>query len=239
MRDIVQDLLGNVFLLLAVCIVARRMPRRRLFAGRMALSLAMVCALRFAYFYLIKPPWLAAASALFARELLNTLGYTLLILLITACAAFCFEAEVWPALFCGCASYCVQHICQRLYRMLSRTWLRQAPEAAHILVYIAVAAVCLAGAAVLLRKLRVDKIVVDNKMLLLAVLAVVSTAIALDLMFFRAMQEGGELLQLCFTAYSIMASVLIFFLLLGIVSSKRAKLERDTIKEVLKSEQER
>lgn len=238
MRDIVQDLLGNVFLLLAVCIVARRMPRRRLFAGRMALSLAMVCALRFAYFYLIKPPWLAAASALFARELLNTLGYTLLILLITACAAFCFEAEVWPALFCGCASYCVQHICQRLYRMLSRTWLRQAPEAAHILVYIAVAAVCLAGAAVLLRKLRVDKIVVDNKMLLLAVLAVVSTAIALDLMFFRAMQEGGELLQLCFTAYSIMASVLIFFLLLGIVSSKRAKLELDTIKEVLKSEQE-
>ena len=104
MRDIIQDLLGNVFLLLAVCIVARRMPRRRLFAGRMALSLAMVCALRYVYFYLIKPPWLAAASALFARELLDTLGYTLLILLITACVGFCFEAEVWPALFCGCAA---------------------------------------------------------------------------------------------------------------------------------------
>lgn len=238
MRNIIQDALGNVCLILGVWVIANRMPKRKLFAARLALSLCAVFAFRYGYFYMIRPWALEAFAAAFASELVNTLGFILLIFVVAPLTSLMFECGFWPALLCSGTSYCIQHIGQRIYRALSRACLSGMPEWAHILVFASILAVCLAAAHCLIRRAHIDRIVVDNKRLLLAVLAVAATSIVLDLKFFRAMNEGGDLLQLCFTAYSVMTSALIFLQMLGLISSKRTELERDTIRAILESEQE-
>lgn len=236
MRNLIQDVLGNLSLILGTWIIACQMPKRKPFAARLALILCVICILRYLYFYITKPYMLAFSAHI--ELAMNTLGYILLILMTVGAAAFLFECGFWPALFCGGVSYCIQHIGQRLYRLMSRILLADAAEPLHILAYVSVMAVCMVSACFLVQKMHIDKIVVDNKKLLLAVLAVVSTAIALDLVFLRALKESdGELLQICFTSYSVMASALIVWLMLGMVSSKKVELELDTIKSVLKSEQ--
>ncbi|MCM1440942.1 MAG: ATP-binding protein [Roseburia sp.] len=240
MRNVIQDVMGNLSLILGAWIIAYQMPKRKLFAARLALSLCVVSLLRHAYFYFVKPYILTyPLEGKYTLQMINTVGYVLLILMVVGAVFFLFEGGFWPSLFCGGASYCIQHVGQRLYRILSVTVLAGLPEPLHILTYVSIMTVCLTLAGVLVRKMRIDKIVVDNKKLLLAVLAVVATAIALDLVFMRAMREGeGELLNLCFTAYSVMTSTLIFLLMLGLISSKRTELELDTIKAMLESEQE-
>lgn len=236
MRNVIQDVLGNLSLILGTWIIACQMPKRKPFAARLALILCVICVLRYTYFYITKPYMLTFFAN--AGLVMNTLGFILLILMIVGATAFLFECGFWPALFCGGVSYCIQHIGQRLYRLMSLILLAGAAEPLHILAYVSVMAACMGLVCLLVRKMHIDKIVVDNKKLLLAVLAVVFTAIALDLVFLRALKTGGELLQICFTSYSVMTSALIVWLMLGMVSSKKVELELDTIKSVLKSEQE-
>jgi len=238
MGNFIQDTLGNICLITAAWMIASGTFRRKLFILRTVVCLCMMCVLRYVYFYILEP-WIQTAispSWLF-QQLLSMLGFTLLIALTVLAVMFSFDCGFWPALFCGGTSYCVQHICQRCYRLLSRTCLAESPEYLHILVYIGMMLLCLALAHILIKKQRIDKIMVDNETQLFAVLAVIASAMMLDLLFFKAMREGGELLQLCFTIYSVLTSALLFLMQLGMVSGKKKDLELGTIKSILESEE--
>lgn len=157
MRNEIQDLLVNINLILAAWIIAWKMPRRKPFALRSALSLAAVSALRYAYFYGIAP--------IFPNNswnLVNMLGFAVLLFLIVASVAVCFECDFWTALFCAGTSYCAQHICQRIYNCLRMLWLSEQPEYLHILIFLGIMALGLAVVYLLVKPLRVGRLVVDN-----------------------------------------------------------------------------
>lgn len=234
MRPEIQDVLVNLHLILAAWIIAQKLPRRKPFLLRSALSLAVMSILRYIYFYKIAFSYLLMDH----WNLRSILGYTVLLFLTVGSVVFCFECDFWAALFCGGTSYCAQHICQRIYGCCRTLWLQDLPAYLHILIYLAIIALGLIVMYFLVKPLRADRLVVDNKSQLLALIAVIASTMVLDLTMFRAMGEGGELLLICFTIYSSMISALIFLLQLGLISHKKKELELDTVKSVLKSRQE-
>lgn len=231
MRDIIQDILGNICLFAAAWIIAYRMPKRKMFWVRTVLCFAVFCVLRHLYFDSIVPliegdDW----------SISNMLGFTVLLGLTTASVAIAFDCGFWPALFCGSTSYCLQHICQRTYLLLSRLWLNDAPEILYVLLFVGIMAVCLAALCLFIRKFHIDRIVVDNKYLLMVSLVIIASAMVLDLVMFRAMHEGGNLLRYCIYISSILISSLVFVLQFSMVSRKKKELELDAIKAMLDEE---
>ena len=103
---------------------------------------------------------------------------------------------------------------------------------------IAVMAVVLGVLFLLIKKLRLGKIVVDNKYLLAIVLLIIATAVVLDLISLWAVNVSALAMRLCTWVYSTVISSLIFALLISLVSGRRTKMERDTIKSMLKEERE-
>ena len=222
MPDIIQDTLGNIALIAAAWVVAGKTPRRENFWARTALSFVSVCLLRYLYFNVLT----VGLSGDFGR-VMNMLGFAVLMLITSGMVSMSFDCNHWTALFCGSVSYSL---------MLSKELIAELPGLVHILVYVGVVAGCLLLMNLLLKRLKIDRIVVDNKQLLLASLLVVGSTTVLDLLTFRAMHLGGFALRYCIYISSIIISMLTVALRFGMVTSKRRELELDTVKKLLEEE---
>ena len=231
MPDIIQDTLGNLSLIAAAWVVAGNTPRRENFWARTALSFVSVCLLRYLYFNVLT----VGLSGDFGR-VMNMLGFAVLMLITSGTVAVSFDCNHWTALFCGSVSYSLQHICQRLYTILSKELIRDWPEVAHGIVFASIVIGCLLLTHLLLKRLKVDRIVVDNKYLLLASLLVVGSTTVLDLLTFRAMHVGGFALRYCVFTSTIIISALTVALQFSMVIGKRRELELDTVKKLLEEE---
>ena len=231
MRDIIQDTLGNLSLIAAAWVVAGVTPRRENFWARTALCFVGICLLRYLYFNVLTVGFFGNAG-----RIMNMLGFAVLMLMTAGSVAVAFDCSFWTALFCGSVGYSLQHICQRTYMILSRELIQALPEAAHILIYVGIVAVCLLLINLLLKRLKIDRIVVDNKSLLLASVLVVGSTTVLDLLTFRAMHIGGHPLRYCVAVSSIIISILTVALQFCMVTGKRRELELDTIKTLLEEE---
>lgn len=231
MPNIVQDFLGNIFLVAAAWIVAGNTLRREYFWLRTVLGLVIVSLLRYVYFSIFLP----ILPGEFFRPF-QILGFVVLLLMTTGAVGFSFECSVWTALFCGSVAYSMQHICQRTYLILKRTFLAEMPPVLHILVYVGIAAVCLAVLYLFMKRQQIDRIVVDNKKMLVVFLLVIGSTMVLDMTTNRAIFEGGKLLRNCINTSSILVSALTIGLQFGMVSNKRRELELDTIKTLMEEE---
>lgn len=231
MRNIIQDILVNISLFSAAWIIGRKLPRRSWFWLRTAVSFAGFCVLRQLYFNGFVPLF-TRQNQLFA----NILGYATLLGLTAVAVAVCFDSDFWAALFCGGTSYCVQHICQRTYRVFAKFVLKDAPEHLHILCFLGVIVCYMLLLYLFVRKLPVDRILVNNKGVLVATLIIIASTSVLDLTFFRAVWEGGDLLWMCIYVSSIMMSLLILALQFNMAASRKKDIELDTIKDILEQE---
>lgn len=231
MPDIIQDLLGNFFLIAAAWIVAVSTPRREHFWVRTAICFTVLSLARYVYFEF----FLAEMSGDIV-QFFNMLGFFVLMLLTTGAVALAFDCTFWTALFCGSVSYSLQHVCQRTYMILKKWILMEMPELVHIAVFVLVIAVCLTLVRMIMKRLRIDRIVVNNQYLLIAFLLVIGSTTVLDLETFKAIHIGGNALRICIYISSIIISILSVVLQFGIVTSKRREIELDTIKTLLKEE---
>lgn len=231
MRDIIQDTLGNLSLIAAAWVVAGVTPRRENFWARTALCFVAVCLMRYVYFEL----FLTGLPRDFVRWF-NMLGFAVLMLMTASAVEVAFDCSFWTALFCGSVSYSLQHVCQRTYMILSKELIAELPELVHILVYVGVVAGCLLLMNLLLKRLKIDRIVVDNKHLLLASLMVVGSTTVLDLITFGAMHTGGYALRYCIYISSIIISMLTVALQFCMVTGKKREIELETIKTLMEAE---
>ncbi len=231
MRSVIQDILVNISLFSAAWIIGRRLPRRKLFWLRTAVCFAVFCVLRQLFFNglvpLLDPTY---------KILWSTCGYAGLLGMTTVSVMLCFDSDFWAALFCGGTSYCVQHICQRTYRIFAKFVLKGAPEYLHILSFLGLLIFYMLLLYIFVKKLPIDRIVVSNRGVLVATLVIIASTSVLDLTFFRAMREGGLLLRVCIYISTIMMSALILALQFNMASSRKKDIELDTIKDLLEQE---
>ena len=231
MPDIVQDLLGNLSMIAAAWVVAGNTPRRGNFWIRTALCFVSICLLRYLYFDVLT----VGMSGDFGR-VMAMLGYTVLMLMTAGSVLLSYDCSFWTALFCGSVGYSLQHICQRTYAILSKELIRGWPEVGHVLVFSSIVAGCLLLVNLLLKRLKIDRIVVDNKHLLLASLLVVGSTTVLDLITFGAVHTGGYALRYCIYISSIIISVLTVTLQFAMVTGKKREIELETIKTLMEAE---
>lgn len=231
MPDIIQDTLGNLSLIAAAWVVAGKTPRRENFWIRTALCFVSICILRYLYFNVLT----VGLSGDFGR-VMNMLGFAVLMLMTAGTVAVAFDCNLWTALFCGSVGYSLQHICQRTYMILSKELIAELPEVIHVLTYVLIVVLCMLLSGLLMKRLKIDRIVVDNKYLLLASMLVVGSTTVLDLLFFHAVRIPGYALRYCIWTSSILISLLTVALQFSMVTSKRRELELDTIKTLLEEE---
>ncbi len=233
MRAELQDLYINIIFFVSIWIIADKTPKRKLFALRAALCFVVFCLVRYLMFHVF-----IASLPIEVRRWTQMLGFVVLMGMATGVTLVCYECNVWTALFCGSTSYLTQNVCQRLYSILTRLIFEKSSNILFSLVMIAVMAVVLGVLFLLIKKLRLGKIVVDNKYLLAIVLLIIATAVVLDLISLWAVNVSALAMRLCTWVYSTVISSLIFALLVSLVSGRRTKMERDTIKSMLKEERE-
>lgn len=231
MPNLFQDFLGNLSLIAAAWVIAGNTPRRENFWARTVLCFAVVCLARYVYFDV-----LTAGLSGDVDRYCNMLGFAVLMLMTAGAVALAFDCSFWTALFCGSVGYSLQHICQRTYMILSKELIAELPEAIHVLTYVLIVTACMLLSGLLLKRLKIDRIVVDNKYLLLASMLVVGSTTVLDLLFFRAINTPGYALRYCIWTSSILISLLTVALQFSMVTSKRREIELDTIKTLLEEE---
>ena len=231
MPNLLQDFLGNMSLIAAAWVVAGNTPRRENFWARTAICFVVLCLARYVYFDVL----LAEFSGAVLRGF-NMLGFAVLMLMTAGAAALSFDCSFWTALFCGSVGYSLQHICQRTYMILSKELITGQPQTVHVLVYVSIITMCMVLSGLLMNRLKIDRIVVDNKYLLLASMLVVGSTTVLDLLFFWAMRAPGYALRYCIWTSSILISLLTVALQFSMVTSKRREIELDTIKILLEEE---
>ena len=233
MRAELQDLYINIIFFISIWIIADKMPKRKLFALRAALCFVVFCAMRYVIFHV-----LISALPQEVQRWMRMLGFVVLMGMATGSALVCYECDVWTALFFGSTSYLTQNICQRLYSIFTRLIFKQSNNLLYSLVMLAVMILVLGTLFFLIKKLRLGKIVVDNKYLLAIVLLIIATAVVLDLISLWAVTVSPRAMRICIWVYSIVISALIFALLISLVSGRRTRMERDAIKSMLKEERE-
>ena len=234
MKAELQDIFINIIFFVSIWILADKTPKRKMFALRAALSFAVFTLARYVIFYVA----IAAMPAEVGRYM-RMLGFVILMAMATGAAFVCYDCNVWTAIFCGSTSYLVQNICQRIYSIIVRLAFKENNDFLYSLVMLGVMALVLGLLFLAIRKLKLGKIVVDNKYLLGIVLLIIATAVVLDLVSLRAIRDGNAvIMRICTWLYSIVISALIFALLVSLVSGRRTQLERDTIKSILKEERE-
>ena len=214
MKAELQDIFINIIFFVSIWILADKTPKRKMFALRAALSFAVFTLARYVIFYVA----IAAMPAEVGRYM-RMLGFVILMAMATGAAFVCYDCNVWTAIFCGSTSYLVQNICQRIYSIIVRLAFKENNDFLYSLVMLGVMALVLGLLFLAIRKLKLGKIVVDNKYLLGIVLLIIATAVVLDLVSLRAIRDGNAvIMRICTWLYSIVISALIFALLVSLVS---------------------
>lgn len=175
-----QWLWGNLSYILALLagtgLVAYKMPKRKYFILRIVYCISVIIALKL----------LLDRLFIYGKPLSNVITLNVFIsfmLYVLTCAGviLCFKCDVFGAVFCGTAGYCMQHITQRVDRIFVSLLLPQDLNKIvdALILIIITALIYVIIYFVLIKRRDCSRIVVDNKIqLIITVLVVIGTIFA-------------------------------------------------------------
>ena len=233
MEGYIQDILGNLIMFFGMWTAAFRMPKRSLFWVRLAGCFAVFCGIR----YLVFQQGIPLIHGDYV-DYVRMAAFSLIIAMLVFCAWFCWEMDFWPALFCATTSYCVQHLINRFYNIVNLLWPEGRGPVRDTVVFVALTAVFLLVFFLMISRMNLERLTVDNKPQMLLSVVVVLTAIVMDLYFFRAIREGGTFLRVLIYTYSILTAGLVLWLQYRLVTGKRERMELETIRGILDEEKD-
>lgn len=224
MNNYFQDILINFIILFTAWFLARFTEKRSFFRTRTAICFVLFCAIRYLYFYHI--------IYLFGADNLKfpyIFGYVFLVILAVGAVLVCFKMSFSSALLCGVSGYCVQHICQRIYRLISRLYRMEAVW--QYVLFIGLAVLTLLFMVFLVKRLNIRQIEVENKYMFGLALFVVLIDIYLDF-------ERGITSFQYNNIMNILLTATVFLLLMNVLSNKQLENERNLLQEILKEERD-
>ncbi len=235
-----EKLLGKFSYIAAVfaaaVLVAWKMPKRRMFTLRAVLSLSLMFVLSFLFDEVINVLEVTGR----VRGMLRTVNGFCVFLFASAAVKYCFECNLWAALFAGTAGYSMQHISRRLYDIAVMT-ADVSPdiyaETAILVVWTPV--VYIVTWLIGIRKHAYDGVMTDNKLQIIIALCVVIVSVFLNSYAKRIADAGGvEELGIYIYLFSVIISALSLLVEFMMLSRKRAETERDVMKQLMSQERE-
>lgn len=220
----------------AALLVGFKMPRRKYFILRAIISCVIIWLISFGYEELL------AAQALepVVRLAFRTLNSFLVFVLTSVSMKLCFECNIWAALFCGTAGYCMQHISRRVYDFLPLL-VDPVPSIGVEIPVLTVITISVYSLVYFLgvRKNEYNGIMTDNKVQIIVALMVALMTIFLNSFAgMSAVQLGALDLRIYIFIFSMVSSALALFVEFGLLSKKNAEIERDTLKQLMYQERE-
>lgn len=233
MNNYFQDLLGNILLIAVAFLMAHTLSRRKLFALRAAVSFICMCGWRYIYFNLLREVIPQNFVIVY-----NMFGFVLLLCCTATVVFACYDCGIWTALFCGSTSYCAQHIVQMLYRIITRLWLTGKHYMLYGLTYVGISALIILCAGLILKIIKFDKILLNNKILFFFTLLMITTSIVIDLLWPITYRNNPDNLRYYLYIYSLICCTLIFFLQISTATNKKIEFEREVLKKIADEERE-
>lgn len=232
-----QWLWGNMSYILALFagtgLVAYKMPRRKYFWIRLACAAISITA-----FKLLIDRFLIHGKPMNEVVVINVFVSFALYLLTCGGVILCFKCDVFGAVFCGTAGYCMQHISQRTDRILASLLSYQGINkvtAAFILIAIT-AAVYAAIYFALIKRRDCSRIIVDNKIqLIVTVLVVVGTIFANT---FAQWLTDDKYLKIYLMLFSVFIGILGLMLEFNMLSLKNIEHENAVINKLMHESRE-
>lgn len=221
--------------LLCAFLVGYGMPQRKRFWLRFAACVVVLAATMFiiriiVYTYKISP-----------FSPIGLLKYVVYYVIIMLTFLFCFECNIWAALFCSTVGYCMEHFSERLFELVNRPFMQELPLWSQYLVRTVIfAAAVTALYFLLIRRSKYYKcnIIVDNKLQI--VTSVIAVGILIFINSFAIRQSFGNiLLGVYIHIMSASFSFACIVLELGIASNKSNEEELYAVKYILREERKR
>ncbi len=228
-----RDISGNVTMFAAMFLMGRKTPRKSLFLLRLVVLFILFSLLRNLYFHEIV---LGVSTEWFHEA--QMIGFVGLLAMTGAVAWLLFETDGWTSLLFASIAYCTQHVANRLYSICNRLWFQAAPEWGKMALAAGCMLVCLLMLWLALRKAKLDHIVVDNQVVLILSLVLIGSAVVLDLIIQHDMRLLPDSARYGVWIYSLLVAVLVVALQLNVVHSRRTEQELDTVREILRSDQQ-
>ena len=224
-----------VSLLLCAFLVAYGMPKRKYFPARFAACFAVFFASMFIIQSIMYTYQISAFSAV------GLLKYVCYYILLTVTMFICFDCNIWAAFFCSTVGYCMEHFSERIFELINRPFMREAPLWTQYLVrtVIFAAAVCTLY-FLLIRRSKYYKcnIMVDNKLQIIT--SVIAVGIIIFINSFAIRHSIGNIeLGVYIHIMSLSFSFACIVLELGIASNKSNEEELSAVKYILREERKR
>lgn len=216
-------------------LVAWKLRRRTLFWLRSAVCLVLSCALLCGYDALIT----LAPSQSTLYFVLRMCDCLVVMLVAMASLQGCFECDIWSVLFCMTAGYCMQHISKTLCSIVvSGAGIQAVWQSGLLLVLISLVFYAAAYLFVI-KRLDIRSITVDNAMLIMVTMVVLIASIFIYLVALRlAISLSATGMYILIQLFSMIIALLAFILQFGLLSNRRLRTERDTVRRLLDKENE-
>lgn len=218
-------------LFIAVMMVAWKMPRRSKFYLRVALCFAVICAYKYTFDCVL--PLIKTQEPL--TLVIRTLDSFVLYVLSAASVALCFKCNFWATLFCSTAGYCMQHMSQRTYLVLTHL-----AELSNVYVgMVVLIGITVAYYAAIyfffIRKSEYTGTMLDNKVQISVSFFAVLITIFLNTFAMRAAGDDGAIYVMIFSA---LAAILIIYIEFGWLAARNEEIKKDTIRRILHNSRE-
>lgn len=245
LENLINNLVITITLSGAAALVAYRMPKRKHFTLRVVLCVAVILgiAIGFSYFNaFIRTNVPFKFNAYGSTPIVWASGakFTTLYIFLVGAVLICFDCNIWSAVFCSTAAYCLQHISQRFYSIFELLlW----PTINSYLKYFAIFAVTSVFCAIFYfifiwkKKYEYKNIMVDNKLQIFAAACVVTIASFVNTFAISAAYWSKPSVVYVYI-FSIIACFLSLMLELSLLSSKTKENELTAIKRILHEERE-
>ncbi len=224
-----------VSLTLCVLSVSYGMPKRKHFWARFAIYFAVI----FSSMFIIRGIMYTYHISAFSP--VGLLKYVIYFVIVTSAVPFCFDCNIWAAVFCSTVGYCMEHFAERIFELIKRPFMMASPQWAQ---YIVRTVIFVATISVLyfflIRRSRYYKynIIIDNKLQIIT--SVIAVGIIIFINSFAIRHSFGD--EALGAYIHIMSSSLAFaciILELGLVSCKNNEEELSAVKYILREERKR
>ena len=233
MKSILLDTLGNLLMFGTVWLISAKTVKRKYFPVRTIICLVVFCGARYLYFNVI--------GAAIPREYYfwsNITGFVLLMALLAVASAVCFRCDGWAATFLAATGYCFQHICHRLLLIFQRLLLtRDSHWIFQLLIYAVCAAIMLGVLFVCLKRMNIERIVVNYQLIVITAVVVIAFTIVISLKITGGLRRASDEFWYTIRISEVITTTLNVLFLFGILLRRRTEIENDTIKKLLEESQ--
>ncbi len=213
--------------LIAVFLVAWKMPHRKYFAIRTICCTLVLIVYKFSFKVVMDRVTLDSMAGVTVW----TLDAFAVYLLSLISVGICFECNIWAMLFCATAGYCMQHMSQRVYTISIKGIHGRINPYAGALILCAITAVFYIVIFYLfIKKADYRGTMLDNKVQISVSAFAVAITIFLNSFALKAVGygNGGVYIML----FSIVTAILVVYIEFGWLAAKKAEIEKDVIRRI-------